>query len=493
MLSNQDLIKMIFGFKLKYLRQQKNLSYQQLADLTGLSTSYLHDLEKGKKYPKVDKISTLAQALGVNYDFLVSMRADKKLQPIIDLLSSEFLKEFPLETFGLSAEGLFELFSTAPDKVTAFVSTILKITRNYQMQREHIFLAALRSYQDMFDNYFGDLEEAVQQLRLGHKIPGKSPLSMEVLEKTLENLGVKIDRNTLPKQKELKDKRSYFSSTKKILYLNTELSSAQEKFLIGREIAFQYLQLQPRPYLTRLNEVESFEALLHNFKASYFAVALLMDEQQVTQDIRGIAGAPSWQPKLFLALLNKYDVTPEMLMQRLTNILPHHFGLKDLFFIRLIGEQDLRYFRMSKELHLSQLHSPYANELSEHYCRRWVSVNIIKNMRAQQQIEGKHSPIAEAQISSYWETTNEYLCISIAKIDPHAPNNPVSVTVGLLVNDELRRHFRFLDDVDLSKRTVNTTCERCNIPNCEARSVPPRIVEQRNKLEREKKALEALD
>ena len=59
---------------------------EELAERTGLSKSYLHDIEKGRKYPKVDKIDTLARGLGVEYDYLVSRRADRKLQPVVLVL-----------------------------------------------------------------------------------------------------------------------------------------------------------------------------------------------------------------------------------------------------------------------------------------------------------------------------------------------------------------------------------------------------------------------
>ena len=67
-MTEKDKIKLIFAFKVKYLRQQKNLSYQQLKEATGLSTSYLHDIEKGTKYPKIDKINALANAFEVDYN-----------------------------------------------------------------------------------------------------------------------------------------------------------------------------------------------------------------------------------------------------------------------------------------------------------------------------------------------------------------------------------------------------------------------------------------
>jgi|GEM_PF-6569923 len=92
MLNDEKIIRLIFGFKVRYLRQQQNLSYQELAKATGLSTSYLNDIEKGKRYPKPDKISHLANAFGVDYNYMVATNASKKLQPIIDLLNSKFFR-----------------------------------------------------------------------------------------------------------------------------------------------------------------------------------------------------------------------------------------------------------------------------------------------------------------------------------------------------------------------------------------------------------------
>lgn len=491
MVDPQDIIKMIFGFKAKYLRQKLGLSLEELAERAHLSKSYLHDIEKGKKYPKVNKIQALAAALGVDYDYMVSTRASKKLQPIVDLLTSDFIKEFPLDLFGISPEKLFELFSNTPDKVNAFISTIFKITRNYQMQREHLYLAALRSYQDMYDNYFADLEAAVKAFRENtglYASPGSPPEDLERV--LLERYNIRTDYRAMPQVAELRSLRSHYQPSSKTLFINRGLSPAQARFLLGRELAFQYLELGERPFFTRIIELDSFERLLNNFKASYFAVALMMDEAHMIADLKDLAGQTAWHPELISGLLDRYDVTPEMLLQRWSNLLPQHFGIKDLFFIRLVGAPGLQHFRMTKELHLSQMHNPYANQMNEHYCRRWVSVNLIKQLKSGQQAGS--APIIDAQISEYWQTDNRYLCISLAKPDFHQPEQGVSVTIGLMINEQLRRHFRFIDSPGMPSRLVHTTCERCGISNCEARAVAPIVLEQQRAKEEILKAGAAL-
>jgi transcriptional regulator with XRE-family HTH domain len=479
MLSNEKIIRLILGFKVRHLRQQQQLSYQELAERTGLSTSYLNDIEKGKRYPKPDKITSLANALGVDYNDLVATYAAKKIQPIIDLLTSKFFRLFPLETFGINLEKLLELFTQTPDKVNAFISTIFKIARNYQVDDKQFYLEALRSYQDMHNNHFPELELAVERFKEEFSFKDILTFTPAFLEEQLEEIyGITVDRENLAKNSVIHHIRSYFKAEEKTLFIQNGLSGAQENFLLARELGFQYLQLQERPYETTISNFDSFEKLLNNYKASHFAAALLIDGTTLTHDIRSFARENSWQPTLFLGLVNKYNVSAETFLQRLTNILPHHFGLENLFFIRLTESEDLQTFQMKKDLHLSQLHNPYNNQLKEHYCHRWVSITSIQDLR---QIKDKQSTkelIADAQISKYWNTNKEYLCISLAKPGFQNPQRGVSVTLGLLVDPLLKSIFHFLSDPKLKQREVHTTCERCGISDCESRQAPPVIIEQ---------------
>ncbi|MFB0909906.1 MAG: helix-turn-helix transcriptional regulator, partial [Flavobacterium sp.] len=72
----KEYIKLIFGLKLKQARTNKNLSLFDLAKITNLSKSYLNEIEKGKKYPKTDKVILLAEKLDISYDHLVSLKLD---------------------------------------------------------------------------------------------------------------------------------------------------------------------------------------------------------------------------------------------------------------------------------------------------------------------------------------------------------------------------------------------------------------------------------
>lgn len=477
-------IKHILGLKVRDLRLKHQLGFQELAQRTGLSVSYLNEIEKGKKYPKGDKMIALAGALGTTYDDLVSLKVPKKLEAVVNLLQSNFFKEFPLETFGLDINKFIELIANAPEKFNAFVATILQIARNHEMGQEHFFLAALRAYQELNDNYFGEIEARVATFRAEHPELRQLPVKAEKLAAILTNeFGIRMNRLTLAKISTLGHLRSFYKERQKELCINRGLTPAQESFLIGREIGFQYIRKKARPYETPSMLPATFDESLSNYEASYFSAALLMPEEEVIKDIRRFESLSTWDPDFFAGVLEKHQATPEMLMQRLTNILPHHFQIKNLFFFRFTGRRDDE-FALTKELHLSKFHNPHANELNEHYCRRWISLDLINRV-----ITGNTGLISGIQISKYINTSVQYLIISLAWPNVSDPSEGISVSIGFLIDQKLKRRLQLLNDPNIPVRTVHTTCERCPLMDCRERVAEPVVVK---KEERDRNVREAL-
>lgn len=147
---------------------------------------------------------------------------------------------------------------------------------------------------------------------------------------------------------------------------------------------------------------------------------------------------------------------------------------------------------VTKEMHLSQLHDPHANQLDEHYCRRWISIRLIGRLKAEQGVNALQGPIAGAQISRYWDTPNAYFCMAIAKPTRENQENSSSVTIGLLLNDQLRDTFPFLADPAIVTKDVHTTCERCAIVECEARAAPPVFLKRQRRRSSTRDALKAM-
>ena len=473
--------KIILGLKVRQLRTEKRLSFAVLSEQTGMSVSYLNEIEKGKKYPKDDKIQLLATALDTTPASLISAEMPQSLSAVEDLLQSNFLNELPLDLFGIEMNKVVEIIANAPMRVAAFISTLVELSRNYALREENFYFGALRSYLEMNNNYFEDLEEAVRQFVKHNKIPTGHALPDHFLANLLEKkYSYKIIENGLDAYPELKNIRSVFVPKTKQLLLNSSLNEQQCAFQFGKELGFNALSLKERAYTASLQRVKSFDEALNHFKAGYFSAALLMPREAFVKDMETFLKMEKWDDGLFLSsLLQKYQATPEMLFQRMTNVLPHFFGLNKLFFLRFIHRVETNQFDMSKELHLNRRHHPHGNGLDEHYCRRWISVSLLKDLEAMQNSDTsstKNDILVGVQRSHYFQTNDEYLCFTMVR--PSGTRN-VSVTIGILIDNESQQRIKFINDPQISHREVSTTCERCAINDCAERAIEPLVVQQR--------------
>jgi hypothetical protein len=190
-----------------------------------------------------------------------------------------------------------------------------------------------------------------------------------------------------------------------------------------------------------------------------------------------------------LQLLLKYDVSPEVLFQRFS-VLPKYFDISKLFFIRMIHDPIKDSYQIDKELHLNRRHSPHANGLEEHYCRRWSSIVQLKNLAKDSEIVGQ--PKVGIQFSKYIESQSEYLCFTIARPAYLPSNKHVSVTIGLLVDAELEAKVKLSKDPSIPKKVVSVTCERCPILDCKERAAPPVAIQKREERQQMEDALDRL-
>ncbi|WP_242927235.1 helix-turn-helix domain-containing protein [Pontibacter vulgaris] len=473
----EDVIRLILGLKIKELRNEKGISLTDLAMATDISVSYLNEIEKGKKHPKPSKIAIIADALGVNYDYLVSLQLSKRLQPVGELLQSNILSDLPLEHFGLDISRLLDLFATAPAKLSAFVNTLLEMSRAFDLSVEQFYFSALRSYQELHDNYFEELELEAERFTEKYNLAQNTFPTHEQLAQLLQTeFNIIIETETIASYPELASLRSVFipGATPRLL-LNPNLTAPQQAFALARELGFQYMQLKVRPYTTTWVRVGSFEEVLNNFKASYFAGALLLNRDLLVQDLQTFFNSPTWNPSLLQDILIKYNTSPETLLHRLTSLLPRFFNIKQLFFLRFQHGPEPDYFSLTKELHLAGLHNPHASLMNEHYCRRWISLTLFEEVERHKQAGNLEQPIIGIQRSSYINTTNEYLVFALAQ---PADQLNGTVSIGLLINEDLRRKVKFLNDPAILHRYVNQTCERCPALDCLERAAPPVILEK---------------
>ena len=58
--------RIVLGLKVRQFRQERGWNFEEMSKRTGISVSYLNEIEKGKKYPQPENIQKLAGALGLD-------------------------------------------------------------------------------------------------------------------------------------------------------------------------------------------------------------------------------------------------------------------------------------------------------------------------------------------------------------------------------------------------------------------------------------------
>ena len=481
-------LKLILGLKVKHLRTKKGYSFSELSKITGLSGSYLNEIEKGKKYPKEDKLKTLSAGLGVSFEELTSKELTGSMAPLGALLKSNFLNELPLDLFGIELNKVVEIISNSPLKVGAFISALVELSRSYQMQETNFYFLALRAYQEMNLNYFPDLESAAQSFITEFNLPVGSPITSAFLSQILlKKFNFKIDHETLRDKTDLKDVRSIVNINKRIIYLNPRLNEMQKTYQLGKELGFLHLNLSNRQYSSTMMKVNSFEQVLNNFKAAYFSVCILINKETLLTDLTEWFKQKNLNPVFLLNLSKKYSASSSVLFQRF-NVLPHYFGIEKIFYLQTKHHLNKNSFELEKELHLSKKHVPHSNLIREHYCRRWLGLSSLQKL----QLHPSLPELYQLQRSSYIDTDDEYLVLTNARKAYPLPDTNLSVSIGMLLDDNARKTIQFLDDPNISRKKVNITCERCHVSDCQERVTPPIIIEKLDKRQKLEKSIKEL-
>ncbi|MDT0631538.1 helix-turn-helix transcriptional regulator [Rubrivirga sp. S365] len=488
-----DRLRLILGVKLRALRQERGLGLKALAQKAGLSVSYLSEIEQGKKYPKPDKIVDLSVALGVPYDDLVSLRVDKGLGAVKEVIESPLLRGFPFDLFGVDAESVVRLLS--PDKAGALVQAVGDVTRAYDARVEDLLLAALRAYQQMHANRFPDLEAAAERLRERLGIEGVPDAAR--LRGVLEREhGYRVETDTLPGHPELGAFRSVLSqggagpaggaqaAGGAVLHVNGALRDEQLAFLYARELAFLELAPDDRPLASPWVRAERFGQVLANFEASYLAGALLLPAAEIDAVLLAQADAERWDPAAFLALLDRYRSTPEMLFHRLTQRVPEALGIDELYFLRFHHETTTDRVELTKTFNLSRVPVPHGVSAGEHYCRRWPALQALAALDARQRTAAGRGgtddgPAVVAQRQHFVAGTAgdaepaDFFVLAVARPLSLRPGVNSAVSLGLRLTRATKRAVRFWDDPALPRLDVSLTCERCPIADCRVRAAPP--------------------
>jgi len=476
---SKNVLRFVLSLKIRRLRQRKGFSLKELAEKSGLSHSYLNEIEKGKKYPKVEKLIGLAGALDVSVEDLVSIKMGHQLHPLLEFLESDLAANLPLSAFGIGDQDVYDLMSHAPEKFTSFLMTVSELSKSFDVSVDDLNKAALRAHLEVNQNYFPVLEDLAFATgnKLYREFKGREEDFSDYIESRLKSdFGILVKNHSLLGNGSGIGLRSVFKEGKEsVLFIHSGLDTRQKLFGLLKEYCAQVL-LDGHDRKKRDPLRGQFSDLLFDYQAFYLASAILINKESLRKDLEHIFSFAEFSKNSLLDCLEKYFVPPEVFMSRLTQIIPHYFEMSQLFYLRCneeILDAPNRYF-ITQELHLGKLHHPHGISLREHYCRRWITTDLLKELKAGK----REGPTLGVQVSKMGDKGEDYFCLSIARPRATDPNVNSCFTLGLSMDKNFSERVNFSDDVKLDRRVVGRTCERCSITDCEERVSPPNLFNQ---------------
>ena len=495
------LQRFLLGLNLRSARKARQLKAVEVVKRTGLSQGYLTEIEKGEKFPSEKNLHLLAETLGIPAAKLTTTQPGSWQHQLHQLLLHPSWRMLPLELFGFTAEQLAKPLEKAPRRCTALLNTLAEVARGYDMGVESLLHLMLRSYQEAYGNHFPQLETAATALMRREKIrqgERQGDFAQVLIELAQRRFGIRSEDIDLKSYPELREFRSVWIPQRRLLWLNPYLSASQRAFQVGREIGYQELELKARGLTSSRVEVESFDQVLNDFRASYFAGALLIPEANCTADIRRWLSWKRWQPQKFLKLMANYGVTPEIFFYRLSQLIPAHFGLPSIHFMRFTeshDEEGRQKIELTKHLNLSGVTIPTGINLNAHFCRHWLAVNLFRQPReastmGQHREVLAHSDGAQVTVAAQRsrlvplpgepEEKDVFLCVGMMRGLSLSPGGRSSVTLGFRLTPEARERIAFSADPKLPERHLGSTCERCPLTNsqCAERQAPPLLHQQ---------------
>ena len=309
---------------LKRRRKERKMSRFDVSERAGISPSFYSELELGRKSASGETLRRVTKALDMGLDELQSDHYDAALEALLDFQDHDIAIK----------EGI-ELLDKAPHLAKAIPRLLTNIARvsDRGSKQEVIYPILLRDFQEEHFNYFPDLEREAKAFLAEHPPRGISPdrHDLQGILRYVYKYTIKSDHDFHEQQyQHLPIIRSMWlrQGKQQHLLLNRHLLESQKTFELAREIAYNLPFLRHKETLAHRVPtsphvgIHSYTQILNEFKASYFAGAVLMPQEPLEADVAAWFQQQTFDKERLWDMLTTYNVTPEMLLHRLTEILP---------------------------------------------------------------------------------------------------------------------------------------------------------------------------
>lgn len=471
---NQTIIRFILGIKVRKHRTEKGYSLDDLSKISGLSRSYINDIEQGKKYPQADKMFALAQSFNISYDDLVSLKLDGEYAILNEMFLSNRLEEIPLSAFGLDEETLFQMFTKTPKKAQLLLNNIINLSLTQGLSRKNFLTSASLSYKETYSNHFEHVETEAQEFRKDF-LQSNTKLDLNNL---IIYLKEKYNITTIdePRLNNLFGVDSVLVNNKNILLLHPSSSYYERKSAILKEIYYRRKNIKKRMDYAPAVDYEDFNMVLNEMFAKNFALAALMNWNDFKTDLQKIFAQKSWPAELYNKIKIKYDVDDVMVIRRMGNLLKKEFGFNKYTITNIGKRKDSDRYEFQLELKFLEHTRPYRKH--RNFCRKGIATSIVRDNIKNPDSGKFHVQTVRLNVNGF-----ELVFFEItAYINSLVHQTDKSINLMVLMNDAVKEKIHFLNSLPAAHNGI--VCESCSLPDCEFRDSEPTIIKEQEEIKR---------
>jgi len=424
MKTNLSIKTHFVGSKIKHLRKSNKMTLEDLTircyqvDANSApSISYLSLIESGKRSPSTNFLNSICQIFQKNIKWFYDHNLD----------TGENINESGNQSFKLEPDFLY-----SKDILEKTIPGLLSQTATTGRQFAHILI---RSYQEKNFNQFNYIEKEAELV--GRK---RFPLSTNDIISLYKKNNLKIKWFTKDTFHTKGDSghdikslfRSFYDKDEKTIYINSKIKkdSSRVKYDLSTYLAHKILHggdgvvsnhvsggelgSSPKPYEKYSSSLTQQDILYawRDFECSFFAGALLCPKMPFRKFMN--------RNQYDIMAYNNSDLTPAVLMRRLTAISPykkwHYFDAYPPGYLRTIYRGN-------------SIPIPWGNSrFISNPCKQWGIFKHLDNLTIKR-------PLSHLSILKENNNINLYCSVSLKTND--AAGNPHIVCAGISLNDAI--------------------------------------------------------
>lgn len=483
---SKQIIRLILGLKVKQLREQLQLSLDVVSKKSGISRSYINEIENGKKYPQGDKLMALANALNVKYDDLVSLKLSGNLEPLNAILLSDRLNTIPLKSFGLDETTLSDLLIKNPYKTQLMLSTLLNLSKNQGLNKQDFINGALLAHAEAHNNYFDPVEKKAVEFKKLYDAKSSDVKFETLVNYAFDAFKLTVNILNTTESDSISETHSIFIKETNSLLLHSSLNEKQRIFCIVREFYFQIEKdIKRKRTHFPLTSYSSFEQGLNAFYSAYFALAFFAPKQLFIKDFNTLFDSKTWNEDTFLNISASYNLEPAMLLRRLAVFLKSDFNFERFLLMRLSKSVEKETHDLTMEAKWVELDQPHSNEAVDNFCKKSLSRQVIDdNSRGVIRIQKDNLHVNYLVLN--------FITLSVLDAPLNDSFHPKSLSLVIVLTDHVKEKIKFLEDNTIPSQDLGLACQSCIVEECSVRMSPAYSIRKTDKNLNLEKAVEAI-